>query len=170
MMPIVAQIPATSNARTAPGRYCRALRGLCIVSACAMLTACGAATSPEESVRAWLAEIELAVEEEDRGEVLDLISDKYKDARGNSRKEIGDRLLVYFLRQNNITLVSKIDEIVINDETAALVAMTVGMAGANGRALGFSADAYRFQLELEQTAGEWRLIGAKWAELGATLK
>ena len=46
----------------------------------------------------------------------------------------------------------------------------VGMAGQNESVLGFSADAYRFQLELERDSDDWLLISARWAELGEELR
>jgi len=43
------------------------------------------------------------------------------------------------------------------------------MAGQNDAVLGFSADAYRFQLELEREGDDWLLISARWGELGEEL-
>jgi hypothetical protein len=40
------------------------------------------------------------------------------------------------------------------------------MAGRNDGVLGFSADAYKFELELERDGNEWQLISARWGELG----
>jgi len=51
-------------------------------------------------------------------------------------------------------------------ETAALVTLTVGMAGTDASALGVRADAYNFEFELENTGDEWMLIGARWGEIG----
>ena len=64
----------------------------------------------------------------------------------------------------------KIDEIRIYGDSAAEVEMTVGMAGTNDGVLGFSADAYAFELELERDDDEWLLISARWGELGQELK
>ena len=54
--------------------------------------------------------------------------------------------------------------------TAAEVSITVGMAGTNDSALGISADAYRFELELEFDGDDWLLISARWGELGDQLR
>ena len=48
--------------------------------------------------------------------------------------------------------------------------MTVGMAGTNDSVMGLSADAYRFELELEKDADEWQLISARWGELGEEMR
>jgi hypothetical protein len=44
------------------------------------------------------------------------------------------------------------------------------MAGTNDGVLGFSADAYRFELELEKDGDDWQLIAARWGELGDEIK
>ena len=35
--------------------------------------------------------------------------------------------------------------------------------------MGIRADAYNFELELENTDDEWMLIGARWGEVGGDL-
>jgi hypothetical protein len=52
----------------------------------------------------------------------------------------------------------------------ATTKLTVGMAGLNNSALGVSADAYNFELELQVDDDEWLLIGARWGELGEKLR
>ncbi len=148
------------------------MRNLTLSLAILLLTACGggASSDPEAEVREWLSRGELAAEEKDRGDLLDMISENYADSRGNDRDSVGDILRLYFFRQESIALLTSIDEITFYADTAALVNMTVGMAGTNGGALGFRADAYRFELELQQPDDEWILIGARWGELGGELR
>jgi len=137
----------------------------------AMLSSCGGDVSdPEEQVRAWMRAMHEAAEEKERGDIVAGISPAYIDARGNSRDDIDKLLRVYFFRQNTVTLLSKIDEVNVIGGTAAEVSITVGMAGTNNSALGISADAYRFELELELDGDEWLLISARWGELGEQLR
>ena len=131
----------------------------------------GARTDPEEQVRQWVAAVAAAAQAKERSAIMDLISDSYTDARGNQPADIENLLRLYFLRQGKIVLLTKIEEVTIHGTTAADVQVTVGMAGTNNSALGISADAYRFELELEAPEGsdsysEWRLISARWAALG----
>lgn len=128
------------------------------------------ASAPEEELRAWVARGIDAAENKERRKLMGMVATAYVDARGNERDDIEGLLRVYFLRQNNITLLPKIEEITIYDETAGKIVMTVGMAGTNDGVLGFSADAYRFALELEKDANEWQLISARWGELGDELR
>lgn len=126
-------------------------------------------SEPEEELRVWVAAGVKAAENKERRDLVGLISDAYADARGNERSDIENLLRVYFLRQNKIGLLTKIEEITVYGDTAAKLAMTVGMAGTNDGVLGFSADAYRFELELEKDGNDWQLIAARWGELGDEL-
>jgi len=145
-----------------------------ILSLCLSLVAtCGCEApeyNPETEIREWVARGESAAEEKDRGELLDMISADYADGRGNDYDGIGDMLRFYFFRQNSIALLTSIDSINMMDDTAALVDLTVGMAGTNSGAIGLNADAYRFEFELEKSDDEWLLIGARWGELGGDLR
>ena len=143
-------------------------RTLCTVMvALATLVACGEPpTAPEEELRAWVAAGVEAAENKERGKLVDMISGSYADARGNDRGSIENILRLYFLRQHKIRLLAKIEEITVYSDTAARLIMTVGMAGTNDGVLGFSADAYRFELELEKDGDDWQLISGRWGELG----
>jgi hypothetical protein len=137
----------------------------------AMLSSCGGDVSdPEEQVRAWVRAMHEAAEEKERGDIVAGISPAYIDARGNSRDDIDKLLRLYFFRQNTITLLGNIDDVKVIGGTAAEVSITVGMAGTNNSALGISADAYRFELELELDGDDWLLISARWGELGEQLR
>jgi len=147
-------------------------RTLCVLTvALAVLAACGEpASEPEAELRAWVATGVESAENKKRRDVMSMISPAYADARGNEKSDIENMLRVYFLRQNSIALLPKINEITIYDDTAASVDVTVGLAGTNDGVLGFSADAYRFELELTKDGDEWQLISARWGELGGEIK
>jgi len=131
------------------------------------LSACGEPPSePEEELRAWVAAGVEAAENKERHSLVDMISSSYIDARGNERDDIENMLRAYFFRQNKIGLLPDIKEITVYGDTAAKLVMTVGMAGTNDGTLGFSANAYRFELELEKDGDDWQLIAARWGELG----
>jgi len=138
---------------------------------CAVLAGCGSSNGgPEDALRTWVSEAEVAAEERDRRGLLALISENYADSRGNDYEGVGQMLRIYFLRQQSVALLTTIDEIVLADDTAAILKLTVGMAGLNNSALGVSADAYNFELELQVDDDEWLLTGARWGELGEKLR
>ena len=128
------------------------------------------ASAPEQELREWVATGVEAAENKERRKLMKMISTSYTDTRGNEHDDIDNLLRVYFLRQNSITLLPKIEEITVYDETAGKILMTVAMAGTNDGVLGFSADAYRFALELEKGGDDWQLISARWGELGDELR
>ena len=150
----------------------RLTRTLCtLIFAVLALAACGQpASAPEEELRAWVAEGMEAAKNKERRQLVGMISASYADARGNERGDIDNLLRVYFVRMSNIQLLSTIEEITVYDDTAAKILMTIGMAGTHEGVLGFSADAYRFELELEKDSDEWQLIAARWGELGDELQ
>ena len=138
---------------------------------CLLLAGCSEpAGTPEEGVRAWVDKgVELAKEKNRRG-LVQMISPDYTDGRGNDRDAIEDMFRFYFLRAGDIALLTRIEELVVHGDSAAELLLTVGMAGRSDGVLGFSADAYRFEMELEREGADWLLIGARWAELGEELE
>ena len=137
----------------------------------ALAGACGGPETPaEEQIRDWVSRGVEAAEAKQRRAIVDMISPAYADARGNERDAIEGMLRYYFFRMNTVELITSIEDITVIGDSAAEVLVTVGMAGTHSGALGFSAEAYRFSLELEQAGGDWQLISARWGEVGKELR
>ena len=135
------------------------------------LGACGdPPAGPEEAIRDWVARGHQAAERKDRGALVDMVSPRDADARGNSRNDLENMLRVVFLRQKKVALLPRIEELTVYDDSAAQLTLQVGMAGASENLLGFSADAYRFEMELERDGDDWLLISARWGQLGDRLR
>jgi hypothetical protein len=118
------------------------------------LASCGGPPeSSEQQLRAWV----------DRGQT-------YSDARGNSRDDIENLFRFYFLRAKNVGLLVGIDDIEIFDDSAARVMLTVAMGATTDAVLGFNADAYEFELDLENAGGEWLLVSGRWTDVGNELR
>jgi hypothetical protein len=131
------------------------------------LASCGGAPeSAEQQLRAWVDRGHEAAENKDRGALVDMISPTYSDARGNSRDDIENLFRFYFLRTRQVGLLVSIDAIEVFDDTAAQVMLTVAMAATTDSVLGFNADAYAFELELEKSGGEWLLVSGRWSDVG----
>lgn len=151
--------------------HARARRLPRLVLLCSTIAACGGpATGAEEQVRDWLRQGQAAAEAKERRALMRMISPAYADARGNSRDDVENLLRIYFLRQQKVGLVTRIEELTVIGGTAAEVSLAVAMAGTNDSAIGFSADAYRFTLELEYDGDDWLLIAARWGQLGSDLR
>jgi len=138
---------------------------------CAGIAACGGSVSgTEDQIRAWVDRGHEAAESKDRGELVDMIAPTYADARGNSRDDIENLFRFYFLRTNKVALLVSVDDIEVIDDTAAEVTLTVGMGATTDSALGFNADAYQFELELESDGDEWLLVSGRWNDFGDELR
>ncbi len=136
-----------------------------------LTTACSKTRGDVEvELRQWVDAVETAAVERARRDLLGLVSTDYGDDRGNERDDIDKMLRAYFLRQSNIKLLTSIDSIQVVGDGAAKIELTVGMAGQNDGVFGFSADAYRFSLDLQIEDEEWRLVAARWGEVGDELR
>lgn len=155
-------------------QFCRNVVFRC-VAICTIAMACVAGCGqpelgPEQQLRDWVASGEVAVEQKDRSTLLAMVSESYADNRQYDRAALGDMLRAYFFRQKSIELLISIDEIRMFGETAAEIELKIGFAGTNDNALGFSANAYRFRLEVEVDEEEWQLTSARWARMGQELQ
>ena len=135
------------------------------------LASCGGSPgSAEQQLRAWVDRGHEAAENKDRGALVEMISPTYSDARGNSRSDIENLFRYYFLRAKNVGLLVSIDDIDIHDDTAAQVLLTVAMGATTDSALGFNADAWEFELELEKASDEWLLVSGRWNDVANELR
>ena len=136
-----------------------------------LLSACGdPPLAPEEAIRDWVDRGQQAAERKDRRALMDMVSPAYADARGNSRSDLENMLRLVFLRQKKVVLLTRIERLDIFDDSAARLTLQVGMAGTKERRPGISADAYRFEMELEHDGDDWLLISARWGQLGQRLR
>ena len=149
----------------ATGRVLPALVVACLLAGCG-----GERSTPEEEVRAWVWQGHERAESKDRRGLVDMISPTYSDARGNSRDDIENMFRAVFLRQKKVALITRIDAVEVHAGTAANVSLDVGMAGTDDNVLGFSADAYQFEMELEKQGDDWLLISARWGQVGRELR
>lgn len=137
-----------------------------IVAFALAMSLCACAPSdPEAEIRALLVAAEEAAEARDARFFADLLGESYRDARGNSRDEIVRTLRGYFIANQRVEVVSRIDEIVLEGRDAARATVHAGLVGQRAGATllgGLDAELYRFDLELVNDGGEWRIIGARW--------
>jgi hypothetical protein len=135
------------------------------------LLACGdPPTAPEEALRAWVVEGQRLAEAKDRGGLMDMISKDYTDARGNDRDAIEQLFRLYFLRANNIVLLTTIERVRVFDDSAGEIDLKVGMGATHDGVLGFSGDVYNFELELVRDGDDWLLIAGRWGEAGEDIR
>ena len=150
-------------------RITAALRVLTMLSF-GLLAACAPRPDAEQALKDWVDRGEAAVGREDRRELMSMVSPTYADGRGNSREDLERMLRLVFLRQDNVTVVTRIEELDIHDGTAADIVLTTAVAGWNESLFGFDADALRMHFELEHDGEDWRLMAARWGRLGEDLR
>jgi hypothetical protein len=132
----------------------------------ALLTvaACGT-TDPTAAVRERLEAAAHAAEARDTGFFRDFLAASYLDDRGNDRAAALQLVRGFFLVNQKVEIVSRIDEIKLSGPDAARAVVHAGLVGQRVGATalgGLHGDLYRFELELVNESGDWRIIGARW--------
>jgi hypothetical protein len=134
-----------------------------VIVACLGHSACGA-RDPDGELRALIERAEAAVEARDTGFFRSLISADYADRRGQDRDDVVNMLRAYFLLNQRIEVVNRIEAIeLFGDDAASVKLQTAAVGLAEGRSiLGIDGDFYRIELELGREGDGWRVIGADW--------
>lgn len=131
-----------------------------------LFPACGKHDTPEEQVRQYVEAGEKAAEARDIVDIKKLISEKYSDAHGRTRRDIVAITGRYFFSQKNIHILTRISELSFPEEKVATLQVYVAMTGQNvsdlDALLNMRADLYRFDIELVREEKEWKLIKADW--------
>lgn len=132
----------------------------------AALTACGDANSPEQQVRQVIDEMETAAESRDVGDLVRHLSAEYRDENGMSPGEAARYARGYFLANQSIHLLTRIEQIEFPLPDEARARVLVGMVGRDTDAAGdwdLVADLYEFKLALRQEDGQWKVSFAEWS-------
>ena len=138
--------------------------GSLVLSAVLVAASCSTGDADAE-VRARLAAAQAAAEARDLGFFRDFVGSGYRDAHGNDREQVLNLLRGLFIAHQKIEIFSAIEEVRLEGSDAAHVIAQVGLAGQrSGESLRgrLSGDLYRFDVELIEDGGEWRMIGATW--------
>lgn len=131
-----------------------------------VLTACRSGDTPEEKVWRFVAAGEEAVEARNIGDVKDLISEKYLDEQGRTRRDLVALSARYLYANKNIHVLTRIGELTFPAENRAMLQLYVAMTGQNvsdlDALLNMQADLYLFTMELVREDEEWKLLKADW--------
>ena len=130
----------------------------------ALLTACADPGSPEQQVRAVIASMETAAEARDVGDLMEHISASYRDAQDQDRAEASRYARGYFIANQSVHLLTRIESLEFPAPDEARVKLQVGMAGRAGEpgAAGLTTDLYNFDLALIREGDEWKISYADW--------
>lgn len=129
------------------------------------LTACGGAESPEQQVRKVIEQMEAAAEERDAGELIEHLSKNYRDDHGQGADEASRHARGYFIANQSIHLLTRVEKIDFPSSEEALATVLVGMVSQEAdasAAWNLAADLYRFEVALVRESGAWKVSHARW--------
>lgn len=141
------------------------LRLTALIAVATLVIACSSEDSPEQQVRTAIAEIELAAEARDTGDVIEWLDPAYRDAHGNDVEDVQRVLRGYFLTNQSIHLLTRIQELSFPHPDEARVVLQVAMVGREADAAdawNLAGDLHRFELALISQEGRWRVSWARW--------
>lgn len=144
-------------------RICTAVLGALLV---AVLAGCGGSDTPETQVRATIAAIEEAAEARSVGAVMKHVSAQFRDAEGRDGSELSRYLRGYFIANQSIHLLSRIESIEFPTPEEARARVVVGMVGrdaAAANAWNLAADIHDFDVTFMLEDGEWKVTHARWS-------
>ncbi len=122
--------------------------------------------TPEAQVRALLKQAETAAENKDSRVLRGFISEKYSDSQGQDKKAVEAILRYYFLRNESIHLLTRVQPITFPEPSRAQAVVLVAMAGQpipNPQQLErLHADLNRFAITFAREDKEWKVIDAEW--------
>jgi hypothetical protein len=148
-------------------RLCMPVSRVFLLAAVLTLTACGDADSPEQQVRAVIDKMEAAAEARDVSELVEHFSSEYRDANGMTPDEAARYARGYFIANQSIHLLTRVEQIEFPLPDEARARVLVGMVGQDADAAGkwdLAADLYEFKLALRQEDGEWKVSFAQWSK------
>ena len=133
------------------------------------LAGCGDANSPEQQVREVIEKMEVAAEARDVGELMEHLSGDFRDANGMGPEDAARYARGYFIANQSIHLVTRVEQIEFPTDGEARARVTVGMMGREAAAAAdaidltsLAADLYEFKIALRREDDEWRVTFAEW--------
>jgi ketosteroid isomerase-like protein len=134
------------------------LIGLLLLSACHKET-------EQDKVKKVITSIQKAAGKRDLKEILSRVSKDYRDPQGNNYAATKDILILYFFRNQKISVTITDLEADVSDSSAKATFQAI-LAGRSDQSAGDllpeTLGAYRFEVGLNKEANEWKVISAKW--------
>jgi hypothetical protein len=130
---------------------------------------CSPADSPEQQVRTVIGQMEVAAEARDVGELMEHLSEEYRDSNGMGPQDAARYVRGYFMANPTIHLLTRIEDIEFPIEDEARARVLVGMVGRDSAAASpganwrdLTADVYEFKVVLRREDDEWKVSFAQW--------
>jgi hypothetical protein len=122
-----------------------------------LVVACAEKNSPEERVRSVLANAETLAEARDSGALMDLVAADYSDARGFDREQLRQFLRGYFLMNQRVNLLVRVESVEFPAPQLARVRLSVGSVNQQGEPddWALAANVRRLAVELVADGEAW---------------
>jgi hypothetical protein len=131
----------------------------------AAVAGCSDSQSPEAQVKAVVDAMERAAEARDVGDLMDHVSSEYRDASGQGPDEASRYVRGYFIANQSIHLLTRLDGLEFPSEREARATVLVGMVSReadSAAAWNLAADLYEFDVALVLEDGDWKVTYAEW--------
>ena len=143
------------------------MQKLAIILGLFCLYACSnnADLDPEQEIRNTLSSIEKGIENRSLSQVIDHISDDYKDHQGQLKQDIKRLTQFQILKNKNIHLFTRIKSIEIDHPFAsvelstAMASQSIDLSVAENR---LKADTYKASIVLKNEGNNWYIVSSSW--------
>jgi hypothetical protein len=151
-----------------------ARRFVVVVCLAIALAACGADPSPEDQLKAAIANFVDAVEDGEPRRAGEVLDPSYRDVRHSDKRGAIASLFWYTRQNRDIHVFTVVSDIAI--DVASGTARTVVYAAMAGvpvesveTLVSIKADLYRFDVDWRAVDGTWRVVSGRWqrADLSA---
>lgn len=114
-------------------------------------------------MRALIARGEEAAEARDVAAVMELVSERYSDEAGRNREALRNFVRGFFIVNQKVHLLTRIESIEFPEDGLARVRLVVGMLGTRGdeEDWSFAAELHELDIELVREDREWRVLHAQ---------
>ena len=122
------------------------------------LAGCGDPDSPETQIRTTIAAIETAAEARDVGDVMAHLSDQFRDSHGRGSEDLPRYLRGYFIANQSIHLLTRVNNLDFPTRDEARANITVGMLGRDSAdSWDLAAELREFDVTFMREGGEWKV-------------
>ncbi|HWK52356.1 MAG TPA: hypothetical protein VNR40_20820, partial [Steroidobacter sp.] len=116
--------------------------------------------SPEQQVRALIGQLEQAAENRNVGDLKAHLSEEYRDSNGMGAEDTARYVRGYFIANQSIHLLTRIEELTFPTDDEARAQVLVGMLGRGAEATDqwdLAAELHTFKIALRREDGEWKV-------------
>ena len=133
-----------------------------------ILQSCTTTTSPEQIVEDFITSCETSIEKGSGRELRNLIAENYRDSSGRTKKEIGNLVSGYLLRNRAIYSYSLVNLVKINEDDSISARVLTALAAKPITDISalptLNSDIYWFDIKITSEDADWKLIDASWQQ------